>query len=316
MPYHEYRTMRTTYYGPVWDKSPVPENAKAYLTTTAPRLVKLRERYRGHPASSNAQWDEMEVLTNLKLDDFRGDNHYVYQVRYSPRPETYHLTAYYVRNADRLGLFGRLVEDGLFGAYTLPFEEGYVISRDLLESINEINFIARMLGKGREDGLRVLDIGAGYGRLAHRLCEALPHVEVACADAVPISTFLCEFYLRYRGYEGRTSVIPLDEVASRLDGRSFDAVTNIHSFSECSSEAIDWWLGAMDRIEVRYLLIIPNARDQFLSTERDGRHLDFLGLIKQHGWRIAHKEPIYAKSEVAQKFALYPNFCFYWFERC
>jgi hypothetical protein len=63
------------------------------------------------------------------------------------------------------------------------------------------------------------------------------------------------------------------------------------------------------------MLIIPNARDRFLSTERDGTHQDFSMLLEQAGWRLTHKEPIYAFSDVACRGALYPNFCFHWFER-
>ena len=46
----------------------------------------------------------------------------------------------------------------------------------------------------------MLDIGAGYGRLAHRMSAAFPQLEdYCCVDAVPESTFLSEYYLRHRG---------------------------------------------------------------------------------------------------------------------
>jgi hypothetical protein len=78
---------------------------------------------------------------------------------------------------------------------------------------------------------------------------------------------------------------------------------------------IAWWMKAIDRMDVARMMILPNARDQFLSTEADGTHQDFSGLLQESGWRLAHKEPIYALSDVAQKSALYPNFCFHWFQR-
>lgn len=313
MPKYEHEAMRTTWEGPQWAKPSLPQSALNYLTPSNPRISELRDRYRGHPAAAHTQWDEGALLQTLKLDDFRGENHYVYQVRWSPRPEIYMMTAYYAQEVDRLELFGTLQEDGLFGAFTLPFKNRYMVSRDLLDSINQINVLARLLGFEKNYPLKVLDIGAGYGRLAHRISHGLPNAHVTCTDAVPISTFLSEFYLRYRKAE-RTAVVALDEVES-LSGQSFDVACNIHSFSECQVSAIAWWLSWLDTVDVGKLLIVPNARDQFLSTEPDGSHRDFSPLLKSHGWKIVHSEPIYSKSDIAQEYALYPNFKFYLFSR-
>ena len=255
------------------------------------------------------------MLRDLDLTRFRGDNHYLHQVRESPSPESYFLTAYYVRDHDNLGLFGRLMEDGMFGAYTRTFDDDYVVSRDLLDSINEINFIFRTLGLDARAAPRVLDIGAGYGRLAHRLAEACPDARIVCADAMPISTFLSEFNLRYRGLSEKAEVVALDEVERRLAGERFDLVTNIHSFPECPLSAIAWWLRAIADCDVRRMLIVPNAPDRLLSTESDGSHRDFSGLIATAGWRLVHSEPIFGFSDVARRHAIYPDSRFYWFER-
>jgi putative sugar O-methyltransferase len=315
LPRHEYRTMRTIYEGPTWQTPSIAAEDRAYLTLSNPRFEALRDRYKGHPATAHSQWSETNVLKRLVLADFRGDNHYVYQARHSPSPESYCITAYYMRDIDSLDLFGRLLEDGKFGAYVLPFESGYPISRDLLDSINEINFIYKILGLNQDDGVKLLDIGAGYGRLASRIAEGFPRAHVTCTDAVPLSTFLCEFYLRFRGASDRVEVVPLDEVIRTLSGNKFDIVTNIHSFSECPLAAIEWWLRALQNIDVSKLMIIPNAARQFLSTEHDGSHRDYATLLQSCGWRHVHGEPIFAASEVAQKYGLYPNFRFFLFER-
>ncbi len=315
LPSYEYQQIRSTYDGPEWQKPPVSEADRAHLTLSNPRLQELRARYDGHPASSHTQWQEAHLLDRLDLANFRADNHYVYQTRYSPPPETYYLTALYARDTDALGLFNRLTEDGMFGAYTLPFENGYKISRDLLDSINEINFIHRMLNIDSHERFRLLDIGAGYGRLAYRFAESPLGAEVTCTDAVPVSTFLCEFYLRFRGVADKARVIPLHQIEQTLCTEHFDVITNIHSFSECPLSAIEWWFQAIDKSDVVNLMIVPNASDQLLSTEGDGTHQPFLPLVEKYGWRLVHTEPIYAHWEVAQKHALYPNFRFWWFER-
>lgn len=315
LPMYEYHNMLTTYRGQEWNSPALSAADLAYLDVNNPRLADLRRRYAGHPAAAHTQWNEPDILQDMALQNFRGDNHYVYQVRYSPSPQTYFVTAYYVRDHDKLGIFGRLIEDGQFGAYTLPFEGGYLVSRDLMQSINEINVIYRMLGRSAQQSIRLLDIGAGYGRLAHRLTEAFPGASVACTDAVPLSTFLSEFYLQFRGVHERASVVPLDEAETVLTGQGFDLISNIHSFSECQLSVIEWWMHLIENIDVSRMMIVPNARDQFLSTESDGTHQDFLRLLTRFGWRLVHKEPIYGASIVANEYGLYPNFCFHWFER-
>jgi len=311
---HEYNSMLATYEGPTINPPEIPAEARRFLDWNNPTLKDLHQRYVGHPASSHSQWSEKALRQSTDLQNFRGDNHYVYQTRWSPSAETYALTAFYARDIDRLNLFGQLREDGLFGAYTQEFEGGYVVSRDLLDSINQTNVIARLLGCNREDRLDVLDVGAGYGRLAHRVTEGLPQSHVTCTDAVPLSTFISEFYLKFRGVKS-AEVIALDQVEARLPNMRFDIATNFHSFSECTQQAIKWWLDLLARVDVRKLLIIPNRADAFLSTETNGDHIDFLPLILKSGWKQVYNEPIYAASTVAQALALYPNFRFFLFER-
>ncbi|MDE2181731.1 MAG: hypothetical protein KGJ78_01780 [Alphaproteobacteria bacterium] len=311
----DFETLRRAYEGPAVAARPIPPEAQEYLRWNNPALLELERRYEGHPAAGHTQWRKRNLQAGIDLTRFRGDNHYVYQTRWNPGTATYFMTAQYARDIDRLGMFGRLREDGLFGAHTVEFDDGTLVSRDLLDSVNQANVIARLLGRGPGDPIRILDIGAGYGRLAHRLAEGLDRVHTTCTDAVPLSTFLSAFYLRFRGVEDRTPVVPLDDVETRLKGASFDIVTNIHSFSECRMSAIAWWFDLLGHVDVARLLIVPNRMDEFQSTESDGRHLDFLPLFAERGWKHAHSEPVYSQSSAAQRCALYPQFKFHLFER-
>jgi SAM-dependent methyltransferase len=294
-------------------RPPIPPSACDYLRLDNPLIAELRERYRSHPAAAHSHWDEHHLLSGFDLREFRRDSHYVWQGRWM-KPETYLLTAFYLREHDSLGLLGRLSEDGLFGATTVPFENGYLLSRDLLDSINEINLVARWFGLGSESAFRVLDIGAGYGRLAHRLVNALANATITCVDAVPISTFLCEYYVRFRALGRRAEVLALDHAEDALAGRRFDLVTNVHSFSECPCSAIEWWLRCLERVEVNSLLIVPNDGEQLLSIEPDGARRNFEPLLQQHGWRSARQEPIYL-SEAVQRYGLFPAGSFRLFTR-
>jgi hypothetical protein len=79
--------------------------------------------------------------------------------------------------------------------------------------------------------VKALDIGGGYGRFAYRLTTAFPGSLAYCVDAVPVSTFLCEYYLRYRDCaEYEAGAIPLNIGEANLTRT--DLAVNIHSFSE------------------------------------------------------------------------------------
>lgn len=295
------------------DGPSLPIGAHQYLRLDSPRLKELRERYRSHPAAAHSHWDEHHLLAGFDLRQFRRDSHYVWQGRWT-KPETYLLTAFYLREHDSLGLLARLTEDGLFGATTVPFENGYLLSRDLLDSVNEINLIARWFGLAPESAFAVLDIGAGYGRLAHRLVDSLANATITCVDAVPISTFLCEYYVRFRALGQRAEVLTLDRAEDALAGRRFDLVTNIHSFSECPCSAIQWWLQCLNTVKVNKLLIVPNDGEQLLSIEPDGTRRNFEPLLQRHGWQPSRKEPIYL-SEAVRRCGLFPTGSFRLFAR-
>jgi SAM-dependent methyltransferase len=296
------------FFGP-----PTPASARDYLSMDNPRIAELRERYRRHPAAAHSHWDEGRLLAGFDLREFRRDSHYVWQGRRT-KPETYLLTAFYLRERDSLGLFARLTEDGLFGATTVPFENGHLLSRDLLDSVNEISLLARWFDLESESALTVLDIGAGYGRFAHRLVNALAKATITCVDAVPISTFLCEYYVQFRALGERAEVLTLDRAEAALAGRRFDLVTNIHSFSECTCSAIDWWFQCLDGVKVDSLLIVPNDGEQLLSIEPDGTRRNFEPLLQRHGWRPSRQEPIYL-SETVRRYGLFPAGSFRLFAR-
>jgi len=303
------------------DEPRPPAGAHAELRSDHPWLVELRRRYVGHPATLRSVWSEDFLLRELALERFRADNAYVWQERdlvvataqdveqrSRARHVNYLLSAYYVRAADELGLLGRLAEDGAFGNVTVVIEKDWVVSRDLLDSVLEISFLERHLGIASRPALEVLDIGAGYGRLAHRLTEALENVaRVLCTDAVAESTFLCDFYLRFRGVEDRAEVVALDEVQSRLARAAPLIATNIHSFAECPLVAITWWVDVLAVNEVPYLFLVANTAE-LASTEPDWRHHDFKPLLRSRGYRELALEPKYARSAGVQRHGIFPAY--------
>lgn len=234
----------------------------------------------------------------VDLRSFRGNNAYIFSyLRNDPLISrlVYFIFADAVRRKDAAGLLSRFTEDGAFGCQTCEYPGIGRVSRDLLDSVLEINFLNKHLGVLERKDLRVLDIGAGYGRMADRMLTANPALQsYTCVDAVPESTFLSEFYLRYRGLDNRSRVVPLDELEQLFaQTGTFDLALNIHSFSECTYAAVEWWLTGIARMGVRYLMIIPNESRDFLATEPDMSRRDFRPLLDKLGYRLIAEEAVF-----------------------
>lgn len=293
------------------DTTPLPLSAAA-LTATNPELRDLRARYERFeaPVVVPSRWNKHAVNGFLDLRYFRGDTMIMWHYRELLRPTLlkYLLYAQYVRDRDSQGLLSRLSEDGAFGCWTFRYEGHPLYSRDLLESVNEIGFLERRLGLSRRSTFSVLDIGAGYGRMAHRMTCAYPNLaDYFCVDAVAEATFLCDYYLRERGCTPPARSVPLDEL-DRLVPGGVDVAVNIHSFPECTFAAIEWWIGLVRRLEIPTFLIIPNEPSDLLSLEPDGRRRDFRPLLEAAGYRLEHSEPVISDPAIRESVRLRDHF--------
>jgi Methyltransferase small domain len=301
--------------GPSSSQNALPSGAEDYLRPDNPRLAELRSRYEANdsPAIRHCLWTDTHTST-VDLGYFRGDNIYQWQYQDDNAEINYFVSTSYLKSIDTLNLFDCLREDGLFGVHCFKFDDD-LVSRDLLDSISELLFFEETMRISRVQGLSVLDIGAGYGRLAHRMSTALPNLEtIICTDAVAKSTFLCEYYLRFRGVENKAHVVPLDEIEKAIEQNQIYLATNIHSFSECTLVAINWWLDLLAKNRVRYLFIVPdlyaNAGTRLLTAESPPQ--DFMPSILARGYRLAEKRTKYASRSV-QRFGLSPT-VYYLFE--
>ena len=280
---------------------PLPAGAEESLRFDHPRLAELRSAYDAltWPAAVPTQWNDTFLKKNLSLAWFRGDNAYVWQLRLlrGSADVTTYLTLLDVESRDRLDLLSTLEEDGLFGAWTFSFGDRPPVSRDLLDSVNEINYLDDRIGLSSMSAPTVLDIGAGYGRLAHRMSSALPRLaRYDCTDGVAVSTFLCEYYLGFREVPETVRVVPLPDVATLAD--AYTVAVNVHSFSECSLEAIRWWMDRIGERDIEWLLIVPNTPGQLLSTESDGTRLDFQPDVERAGYELSDHRRVYQDPEL------------------
>jgi hypothetical protein len=285
------------YLAPSYSEGIIPAEAKEYLVPSNPRLQELKKNYASldWPVVAHSFWSESTLKTGeFSLQYFRGDNVYLWQYRsVSSNAELkYLLYSYYLDKHDRMNLLGVLEEDKLFGIYTFDFNGKFLISRDLLDSISEINFLEKTLNISSSTGMNILDIGAGYGRLAHRMTKAVKSIgKFYCVDAVPESTFISEFYVKFRGLE-KASVIALNEVKNKVAPGEVQLACNIHSFSECTIGAIRWWLDFLVEKKIKYFFLVPNPTPEgkLLSTEANGTHEDYYNEIIKRGYKLLSKE--------------------------
>lgn len=286
-------------------RAPLPAGAAEYLSQDNPVLADLRARYDtlGSPLANHSMWSGEHRPSDVDLRYFRGNNPYVWQCR-DLREEAgrrHRRYAEYVRDMDERRLLDLAVEDGLFGCWSFQPPGFPLLSRDLLDSVNEMYFLHRTCDLLDRTRLTVVDIGAGYGRLAFRMARCVPGLErYLCLDAVPESTFLSEYYLRYRRVTATTAVVPLDALATVPARFSPDIAVNAHSFSEMPRSAIQAWVEWLSGTGTRILLVVPNDGERLLSTESDGTRVDALPVVTGAGYVPVHSEPVVRDRQVRQ----------------
>jgi hypothetical protein len=298
------------------ERRSLPPGAAEYLRQDNPRLLDLQSTYAAldWPVTVPSRWDRGMLGTWLHLAWFRGDNPYVWQYRLLDQQAQnfkYFIFLRHVLDQDRHGWLEKLGEDGAFGCWLFDYEGYPACSRDLLDSVLELNFLDRQWQILSTPKLRVLDIGAGYGRLGHRWTQAVPDLaDYCCTDAIPESTFLCEYYTQYRNVAPPVRVAPLHTVPELPEG-GFDVAVNIHSFSECTRDAIAWWMEQLRRLRIPRLFLVPNEAEGFCSTEADGTRLDATDLLEAAGYRLKHEERVFGDPAVRQLLQVHDRFCLY-----
>jgi putative sugar O-methyltransferase len=222
-------------------------------------------------------WPSRHAAT-IDPDRFRAHDQYLEQSASYP----YHELTKWAR-IHRPDWLDAMTEDGAFGCTRATSAEGKTVSRDLLDSICELDFLDRNVPNLGES--RVLDIGAGYGRLAHRLLTVHPDAFVYCTDPIPVSRLVCEKYVAHRGLR-RAMVVRPEEVPQLL---AIDLAVNVHSWSECSLDEVRWWLDAIGVQMIPMLFIVPHTPTLGTwSDERGGGNgPSYMPELEARGWRIA-----------------------------
>ena len=239
-------------------------------------VERWRQAYAEHPDQPGL-WDKEHLSRGISRASVRGHSAYVFQDRMNRQS----VERSYQQMVERYPqLSSALLEDGHFGAVTYQVGD-QAVSRDLLDSIAEIGYLSEHFELNRGGGL--LDIGAGYGRLAHRLNESFPAVRVGCTDSIAESSALCETYLRHRNVSA--DVLGRFDVAHYLSSQRIRLATAIHCPPEMSLPAIEEWLILLEEGGVEYLFLVPNEiGDLRASDEVDDARLSFEHSLRERGY--------------------------------
>lgn len=149
---------------------------------------------------------------------------------------------------------GGQLRDAAFGARVVETTYGK-LTRMWLDSNVELDFLLRVLGNGR----KVLDIGAGYGRLAVAGRELFPRY--VCVDAVPVSTEVCRGYCAQFASHVEVPSFPDFLALYRHHYKDLDVAINVHSWNECSLEQINGWLDLLGEMGIPYLFTVSHGQN-------------------------------------------------------
>lgn len=196
----------------------------------------------------------------------------------------------YVRRRDSLRLL-EAAEEPLAGNPFAVRYRGRLISQDLLNSILEF-YSATAAADLKQDIKSVVEIGAGYGRLAYVFLKALPRTSYTIID-VPPALYIAQEYLaelfpsesifRFRPFhsfeevrnEFETSRIRflMSHQVELLPGKSADLVLNVSSFQEMDRDQIANYTRQLERIGRKFFYTKQWKRsivkDNDFITERE-----------------------------------------------
>ena len=160
----------------------------------------------------------------------------------------------YAKTRGQIDPEGKL-RDAEFGARVVETTHGK-LTRAWLDSCVETEFLCRHMPE--DFGDRILDIGAGYGRLAVTLGLMSP-ARYVCVDPVPISTKVCREYCARFAPNIEVPSLPDFLAIHNQGGYAFDLAINVHSWNECTREQISAWLDILDEIKVPYLFTVSHG---------------------------------------------------------
>ena len=198
----------------------------------------------------------------------------------------------YARETDTHGLCDKVTESE-FGNPIGASLNGRLVTQDLCNSIIEVNTILDAASLDTSKPFRVMELGAGHGRVMFTILKAFPHAQIAIVD-IPPALFVSQWYLTntfpglkafkwraFRNYEdiksefeGASIAFLSPEQIELIPDKCADLFVNISSLHEMMMPQIQNWFSHIDRVCRGYFYTkqikeYPNLIDNITVRESD-----------------------------------------------
>ena len=192
-------------------------------------------------------WEAWQDFVKASLPNFAANPVYVEQL--SPSRKEFNDVADYVSKLAHVSA-GKL-RDCEFGGVAHETQALGPVTRMWLDANVEMDFISR-----NSFAKKILEVGAGYGRLAGMLAPFCDRY--VCVDAVPVSTEICRTYCAR--FAPTAEVPTLGEFCASAKPGGFDLAINIHSWNECTVENVGHWLDAIEYLKIPRLFTVSHGQ--------------------------------------------------------
>jgi putative sugar O-methyltransferase len=193
---------------------------------------------------------------------------------------------------DSFKLFS-LVEESVVGNPVGINYKGYFVTQDLCNSILDVNFILENTELNTNRPLRVMELGAGYGRIAYTLLKAYTNLQIVIVDIPPalyvsqsyltstfpgLKSFKFKEFLTYdeirTDFESSSICFLTPEQIELIPNKSIDLFINISSLHEMTHAQINNWFNQINRVTngwfyTKQFKKYPNLIDNLIIREED-----------------------------------------------
>jgi SAM-dependent methyltransferase len=171
--------------------------------------------------------------------------------------------------------------------------QGRLISQDLANTALEVSAIQRAL-RGRRP-VRILEIGAGYGRTAYGLLSVFPEASYTIVDIEPARS-ISEWYLHGLFPKQRVSFVDPDGLNALPPGH-FSLALSISSLQEMTPDRVRKYLHSIDRLRPGAVYLKQWTR---WHNRVDGVMMDFARYPIPARWRLLYAEPAPVQTRFTQ----------------
>jgi putative sugar O-methyltransferase len=167
---------------------------------------------------------------------------------------------------DRLKLIDQLDEPILGNPVAVEYK-GRKVTQDICNSVIEVNTIMNYINHNPEKRLRVMELGAGHGRVGNVLLHAVSNIQIVIVD-IPPALYVSQLYLtslfpkhrafKFRDFSSYAEIQDEFEKSSvaflspaqveHLSDWMIELFNNISSLHEMTHAQIDMWFNHVDRL--------------------------------------------------------------------